>query len=798
MTPKEAGGKKQDNSKKEDEVKGTEVEDESHEAMKEETEVEDEDKGRRRVSEQAGPSMQRGIKERRGSEQAGPSLQEGVPKEDPSRGNLRDERDEDLLGNDPANVEIQDGKEAGNPSSSNHVEDFEVRKHRTANKPILPTKSEIEEHFPLHLQYRSWCPHCVAGKARSNPHARRDDSSESMGVTWHADYAFMGGEYNEEEDGMQASLIMYDDNKDSVWAVGVDSKGASDAMIKYGVGNIEQSGYSGEKITFKTDQEPSLIALKAAISASRMGETVPIESPVRASKSNGRMENSVKIWQGQIRTIKHFVESKIGGRIEPGGALFSWLIPFCADIVNKFRVGNDGRTAYERITAHKCKVAQVGFGEVVDFKVETDKNNRLKADSEFSVGVFLGYSWRSTEYLVASEDMIYKCRTIRRRADEVAYDPKMIGAVIARFEDFVLKGAKTTLKVSFPKAPAVQEKQPTRDATIVPRRIYLKPDDFRKHGFTQGCPGCIFAQTSVGPKRNHSEACRNRMEAEIAKDPTDMRMTKANERIDHYMEQQLMKSDAENKREIDPRHGGAESNVDDKREADPRHGGEREPNVTDTEADKEAEDEDKIAELFMDDQLDIDLLEAKNEDAHIFYHAILGHDLTECYSNKRLQLAGDRHIVGQIASADVTEIFSPERVSKLCSQYGPKPGQAMDIKNGYDFDLAEDRRRAWEIIKKSKPTIVIGSPPCTFFSRLQELNKHMYRNDANWMAKFGEGMEQAKRHIRFCISIYKHQINNGGYLNIRGSPLAGTCLKVRKWQTWLERKRFEQTCVSLA
>ena len=76
-------------------------------------------------------------------------------------------------------------------------------------------------------------------------------------MTWHADYAFMGGEYNEEEDGMQASLIMYDDNKDSFWAVGVDSKGASAAMIKYGVGNIEQSGYSGEKITFKIDQEPS-------------------------------------------------------------------------------------------------------------------------------------------------------------------------------------------------------------------------------------------------------------------------------------------------------------------------------------------------------------------------------------------------------------------------------------------------------------------------------------------------------------------------------------------------------------
>ena len=61
------------------------------------------------------------------------------------------------------------------------------------------------------------------------------------------------------------------------------------------------------------------------------------------------------------------------------------------DIANTFRVGNDGRTAYERVTANKCKVAQIGFAEVVDFKIETAKNNRPKADSESSVGVCLGY-----------------------------------------------------------------------------------------------------------------------------------------------------------------------------------------------------------------------------------------------------------------------------------------------------------------------------------------------------------------------------------------------------------------------
>ena len=59
--------------------------------------------------------------------------------------------------------------------------------------------------------------------------------------------------------------------------------------------------------------------------------------------------------------------------------------------------------------------------------------------------------------------------------------------------------------------------------------------------------------------------------------------------------------------------------------------------------------------------------------------------------------------------------------------------------------------------------LIIGSPPCTCFSRLQELNKHMYKNNEQWMAKFAEGMEQAKRYVRCCVKIYNHQIANGRY-----------------------------------
>ena len=43
------------------------------------------------------------------------------------------------------------------------------------------------------------------------------------------------------------------------------AKGPSEAVVKYVKDILDQSGYEGEKLAFKTDQEPSIVALKRAI-----------------------------------------------------------------------------------------------------------------------------------------------------------------------------------------------------------------------------------------------------------------------------------------------------------------------------------------------------------------------------------------------------------------------------------------------------------------------------------------------------------------------------------------------------
>ena len=58
------------------------------------------------------------------------------------------------------------------------------------------------------------------------------------------------------------------------------------------------------------------------------------------------------------------------------------------------------------------------------------------------------------------------------------------------------------------------------DKVVVPRgytvrRAQLGHDDFQKMGYTIGCPGCAWLQLGMGPRRNHTEECRQRMYREL-------------------------------------------------------------------------------------------------------------------------------------------------------------------------------------------------------------------------------------------------------------------------------------------
>ena len=85
---------------------------------------------------------------------------------------------------------------------------------------------------------------------------------------------------------------------------------------------------------------------------------------------------------------------------------------------------------------------------------------------------------------------------------------------------------------------------------------------------------------------------------------------------------------------------------------------------------------------------------------------------------------------------------------------GLKAGEAMDLTTGWDFNFEAHRVRARENIKRDKPLVVIGSPPCTAFSQLQTFNPVTPDSERK--------LKQAKAHVDFMVELYRMQIKREG------------------------------------
>ena len=83
-------------------------------------------------------------------------------------------------------VGVEESCEVVESDDEIEVEDEESRAHKRAVRPHTPTKAELEEHLPLHINYRDWREDCVRARALAAQH--RTSTDEALdGVTWNMD-----------------------------------------------------------------------------------------------------------------------------------------------------------------------------------------------------------------------------------------------------------------------------------------------------------------------------------------------------------------------------------------------------------------------------------------------------------------------------------------------------------------------------------------------------------------------------------------------------------------------------------
>ena len=124
----------------------------------------------------------------------------------------------------------------------------------------------------------------------------------------------------------------------------------------------------------------------------------------------------------------------------------------------------------------------------------------------------------------------------------------------------------------------------------------------------------------------------------------------------------------------------------------------------------------------------------------------------------------------QRKGADVVEVFSQPRVAQeaaMRSYSGTQliPGWSLDLtrfdpKTGKVWDLSDKKvqSRVVKMVMEGRPLFLIGSPPCTAMSQMQNINKE--RRDPETVKK---EIRAAEEHVRFCVTLYKLQVKNRRY-----------------------------------
>ena len=142
----------------------------------------------------------------------------------------------------------------------------------------------------------------------------------------------------------------------------------------------------------------------------------------------------------------------------------------------------------------------------------------------------------------------------------------------------------------------------------------------------------------------------------------------------------------------------------------------------------------------------------------------------------------DRHILhGAILGVDLTEVYSPVRVAAVASKFRLRGGTSFDLTNGWNLSDPKQRAAAWKRIRDEDPYCIIGSPPCTMFSALQELNKvhtKIMRNGCENTTNCSRKPLSISNFVARCIAI-NSDAGSIFYMNIHGVRKAGSLSVLR-------------------
>ena len=632
-----------------------------------------------------------------------------------------------------------------------------------------------------------------------DPHRRGHELEEAEGQlpTLSMDYCYLnsgdGG-----EDTLPCLVVKCHRTK-RFWASALPAKGADSFGVAWLGSVVDDAGFT--KMILKSDGEPALVALKQKVKESKSHlELHLMETPVEDHKANGFIEVGVRELKRQCRALLSDLQHRLGFDVEPHHPLMLWLPRHAAFLLTRYRVGPDGKTAFERTYGKKWRIPLVRFGEHIMYRPRANRGGRRDdVAPRVSMGMYVGTGNRNADVFVMTERGIMKGNSIHRRpeADQFVYENfGSLRGLPWKLQDRDHAG----LRIALPAMDIPRERQPVQE--VVPRNLYVMKSDLEKFGHTPLCPGCEAAIMEL-PNRAHNAECRLRIQTELNKTPEGQaRIKKAKDRVEAGKRPRDVGVGGAGPLPVVP--GGAgDADVPALQDRPPA-----DDEMAAGEAVGEPLDEPRASEELKrrEEHREEELMSPKRhrgaerrgekrqpveeiEDLHAAAAGEGGGGSSSSTSRPQVDtVSGDSpgsviptgeqsgeakevmylcSLLKEVAKrGKVAEIFSPPRVAAQAQVVGLHPGFSVDLAtqrpDGKHWDLSKDShvKDLMEIVDFEKPAFLGGSPPCGPFSVLQ----NMVDTQANVsQEKRAQRLSEGRKHLRTCATAYRKQMDGGRY-----------------------------------
>ena len=249
-------------------------------------------------------------------------------------------------------------------------------------------------------------------------------------------------------------------------------------------------------------------------------EILPRGSPEGDRQANGQAERAVREIKRQVRVLKSATEARLGRRFQEKDPLLTWLPRHAAELLNRYRVGTDGKTAEKRRCGRNWHKPALALGEKIYVKPAVDKKRKNDLEPKMVEGRYVGHHGRTGAVMVLTEKGVVRGVSFRHQTDAERWSTGFLDEI----KGFPWKFKPDDREAGFPAVPlqvgAVPPPiaRPTESPPRPQRKMYVLKADIEKHGPTDECVACTRLFLGERSKDPHSDKCRERIQKLMEED----------------------------------------------------------------------------------------------------------------------------------------------------------------------------------------------------------------------------------------------------------------------------------------